>query len=256
MKLWLLFVGLSFFTLELNACSCFGEQSFCNYTQNDVANFEQNGLICIAEATGNYMGDYFESYYEMKIIEHIYGDINPGDENFENTDSTFWLILGSGAACYEGIFLGNEGDQFVMAPLFGNHNFEDRSIQGYSLYLCANDVFEYTDVMHGPIIQDTQFLNEEFIWNMDTIDADNLISVIANCTNFLINDVDDYTNTLEQALTIFPNPTINNLQIDFNPSFLLNKTLSLELSDVNGKILQRQTLNSSANQVDVSQLTG
>lgn len=254
MKLGLLFLGLLLFSTELNACSCFGEQSLCNYTQNNAPSFEQNGLICIAEATGNHMGDYFESYYEMKIIEHIYGEIKPGDENFENTDSTFWIILGAGATCYDEGFFGNAGDQFVMAPVFSNHIFENRSIQGYSLYLCVNDVFKYADIMQGPIIQDTQFIEEEFIWNVDTVTADNLISVIADCTNFLIDDIDDYTNNIEQQLKVFPNPAVNLVYLDFNSSFLFSQALSIELTNLNGKIIQQQTLSSSANKIDVSHL--
>lgn len=253
MKLWLLFFGLFFFASEVNACSCFGEQSLCNYTQNDIANFEENGLICMAESTGNHMGDYFESYYEMKIVNHLYGEIQPGDENFENTDSTFWLVLGAGATCYDGGFFGNKGDQFVMAPLYGTHFFENKSIEGYSLYLCVNDAFRYADTMTGPIIQDALF-DEEFIWHVDTIEADNLISVITDCTNLLINEVDENTNTMAEQVEVYPNPAGHTIQVNFGSSFLSNETLSIELTDMNGKIHQKQTINNFTSQVDVSDL--
>jgi len=189
----------------------------------------------------------------MKITEPIFGEIKPGDENHENTDSTFWLVLGAGATCYDEGFYGNTEDQFVIASVFENHFLGGKTVEGYSLFLCVNDAFKYEEVMYGPIINDALFTNEQFIWNIDTVEADNIISTITDCSNFLINDVEDYTNVQKQ-FDVYPNPAVNSIHLNFESAFTFNQPLLLELVGLHGKVEHKQKLGSYNNEIDISQL--
>jgi len=77
-------------------CSCYKEWSFCNVIQTgsflQSGSFEENGIVCIIESTGNVIGDYDFSASEVKIVELFYGEIQPGYGNYLNTDSTIWIL--------------------------------------------------------------------------------------------------------------------------------------------------------------------
>jgi len=208
---FLIFISFSFSTY---ACSCAGEQSFCNHIQS--THFLNNdGIICIAESTGNTAGNYDFRAFEMKLITLMSGTIQPGSGTYTNTDSIFWIILGQSATCYEGIWLGNAGDQFVMAPVYGElFTFTDLTEIGYSLFLCTHDVFPYQDTMIGPIINDTSFFPEH-VWAIDTVSSTQLPQIVADCTNSkcLLNlDLSGMHNmpfTYQAGSTITSKATVN-----------------------------------------------
>lgn len=200
------------FSLSTYACSCAGEQSFCNHIQSTYF-LNNGGIICLAESTGNTAGDYDFRAFEMKLIDLMYGTIQPGSGTYENADSTFWIILGQSATCYEGIWLGNEGDQFVMAPIYGElFTFTDVTEIGYSLFLCSHDVFPYQDTMIGPIINDTSFY-PDYVWAIDTVSSIQLPKIVAECTNCLLNwDLSGMHNTpfvYQAGSTITSSATVN-----------------------------------------------
>jgi len=58
------------FSFSIFACSCFGEQSFCNYIQSDYF-ADKGGVVCIVESTGNTEN----LNVEFKIIELLYGEM-------------------------------------------------------------------------------------------------------------------------------------------------------------------------------------
>jgi len=169
------------------ACSCAGEGSFCNHIQSDFF-VDGGGIVCIAESTGNVVGDYDFRAFEMKLVELLYGEIQSGSGSYLNSDSTFWILLGQSATCYEGMWLGNAGDQFVMAPTYGDvFTFMGPAETGYSLFLCTHDVFNYENVMIGPIINDYSFFDPNPVWEIDTIPISQFPRLIDNCSNCLLN---------------------------------------------------------------------
>lgn len=99
------------------ACTCAGPQSFCNRIQNDYFK-GRGGIVCLAETTGNYFGDYLFNGAEMKIIDLLYGELQPGTNNYLNSDSTFWILANEGALCFNNsTSFHNEGKQYIMAPI-------------------------------------------------------------------------------------------------------------------------------------------
>jgi len=81
------------------ACFCIANP-LCKHLQSD--NFtNSNGIVCFAEYTGNNpVNTPNFSAYEMKLVDLLYGEIQAGTANYMNTDSTFWVLLASGAACW------------------------------------------------------------------------------------------------------------------------------------------------------------
>lgn len=200
----LLFIS---FSISSYACSCIGEQSFCNSISN-------NSMVCIAESTGNYSDyDYGFRAFEMKLIDLMNGTVLPGNGVFTNTDSIFWIILGSGASCYEEMWLGNAGDRFVMAPSYGDlYTYANTIETGYSLYLCSNDVFRYGNTIIGPIINDLTYY-PYFSANLDTISAAQLPQIINDCINCLhsqnLSGTHNYPTIFKAGSTISSSADVN-----------------------------------------------
>lgn len=179
---YLSLIILSFFSVSTFACSCFNETSFCNLINSN--SFANNGIVCIVESTGNVTGDYNFSAAEVKIVDLLYGQVNPGSGNYLNTDSTIWIIAGQGATCYKSAFtFNNAGDQFVIASSYGEvYRFNDPNEEGYSLFLCSHDVFSYGDPMIGPIIHDYDFYSYT-PFTLDTVTINQLPQVVNTCTS-------------------------------------------------------------------------
>lgn len=169
------------------ACSCAGEKSFCNHIQSEYF-VNSNGIVCIAEFTGNIAGDYDFSAVEMKLVDLLYGTIQPGNGNYLNTDSIFWILLGQSATCYEGSWIfNNAGDQFVMAPTYSPvFTFNGSSETGYSLFLCSHDVFSYKNPMIGPMINDFMF-SPDAVWGIDTVTINQFSGLIDSCIDCVAN---------------------------------------------------------------------
>jgi len=210
MKYLILFF-LSFCSISALACSCYNESSFCNYIQSDY--FAATGMVCIVEATGNVTGNYDFSAAEVKIVELLYGQIEPGQGNYLNNDSTIWILGGQGAICYESAFIfNNPGEQFVVAPLYGAvYNFNNPPETGYALFLCTHDVFRYTDPMIGPIINDNYFYpNQEY----DIVTVNQLPNVVNNCSNCLVSltlsTQHNFPSVYNASSNILSTATVNN----------------------------------------------
>jgi len=169
------------------ACSCADEQSFCNHIQADYF-INSKGIVCIAEFTGNKTGDYDFSAVEMKLVDLLYGTLQSGNGTYLNTDSTFWILLGQSATCYEGSWLfNNAGAQFVMAPTYGNvFTFSGITQTGYSLYLCSHDVFPYENPMLGPIVNNYSF-EPDAVWEIDTVTINQFSALIDSCIDCVVN---------------------------------------------------------------------
>lgn len=211
MKYLILIFCLSF-SLSSFACSCFGEGSFCNHINSSY--FTGNGIVCIVESTGNVIGDYDFSATEVKIVELLLGQVEPGNGSYLNSDSTIWILGGQGATCYESAFIFyNQGDQFVIAPTYGEvYNFTGSPETGYALYLCTHDVFNYTDTMIGPIIKDYTYFPYP-VFDPDTITINQLPQIVDNCTNCLesltLSDTHDFPSIYSASSTILSTANVN-----------------------------------------------
>jgi len=209
---YLIFLFCISFSLSSLACSCIGEGSFCSLIKSDY--FSENGIVCIVEPTGNVSGDYDFSAAEVKIVELLFGQVQPGNGNYLNTDSTIWIIAGQGATCYESAFIFyNPDEQFVMASTYGEvYKFDNTKETGYSLYLCTHDVFRYTDTMIGPIINDYSFFPYT-IHNPDTITINQLPQVVDSCAvclnSLTLSDKHDFPSIYSASSTILSTADIN-----------------------------------------------
>ncbi len=75
---------------------------------------------------------------------------------------------------------------------------------------------------------------------------DYTLTIIDNTTN------KNYVDNSDAAIKIYPNPTANILNIDLRDKE--NKILNLEISDINGKVLLSEKINSNKSTVDVNSL--
>lgn len=190
------------FSLAAFACSCGGEGSLCDYLQEPYF-LNNNGMVCIAERTGNEI-DSFPWAVEMRLIDLLYGTIQPGSSYAMNTDSTFW-ILGSNDSCDD--FPGPATVPFVLAPAYFNLNFGGvLDASGYSLTLCVHDKFPYKNTMMGPIIN-THYFFDGAVWEMDTVNAGQLPQIVADCASCSLNL--DLSATHNFPTTYRTNSTIN-----------------------------------------------
>jgi len=205
MKNFIIIFFCTFFSISIFACSCAGQQSFCNHIL-DNSFLERDGIVCIAETSGNIFGDYYFSAVEMKLIDLLYGDIQPGKVNYLNSDSTFWILLGAGATCYDSSsFFKNAGEQFVMAPSYGEvypSSTDTTEKVGYSLYLCSHDFFKYEDVMIGPMIHNSSYF-PDFTRAIDTVSKAQLSQFVQTCLNGETINENDH---LLYNISISPNP--------------------------------------------------
>jgi len=142
--------------ISILACTCAPEISFCDYIEKYFLN--QNGMVCIAEATGNIFQDQpypaFQAA-EMKIIEFFYGEIQPGKGEYLNSDSTFWILSNGSSACYDNAVFNfqNAGEQFVLAPAYDEIRFTVPQQTGYSLSICHRDFYKYDEEITSIIEQ-------------------------------------------------------------------------------------------------------
>jgi len=207
-NLILLFLFISS-PISILACTCIEHASFCSLLQNRLY-FDRGGLVCIAEPTGNVSQNGPVDVAEMKLINLLYGEIQPGNGQYLNSDSTFWLLSLGGAACYKDVIgFKNAGEQFVMAPTYAQlFNFPTYSEQmGYSLFLCQTDVFKYENVMAEipaeeaqlPDLFDSCLYGESFNYNDLTITCPgNTFLGTFNCLN--IDNVPPLINSIEEAM--------------------------------------------------------
>jgi len=186
------------------AFSCSVERSFCDHIQNDYF-LNKNGMVCIAESTGNVFYDQpYEPFHgaEMKIIELLYGEIQPGSDQYLNSDSTFWILSLGDGICYEdALNFQNAGEQFVMAPTYDVMSVpvSGQQLTAYSVYLCQRDFYRYNEEMTNitdqlNIVQNC--LNRE---NDVTITCpDNTFLGTFSCLD--LDDIPPQINTLEAAM--------------------------------------------------------
>jgi len=210
MKPVILLLFIITFSVSSFACDCAGERSFCNHIQQIV----RDGIVCIVEPTGNVEANanYEFSATEMKIIDLLYGFIQPGNGNYLNSDSTIWILSGSGAACYEGGWMFEAGNQYVIAPTYGNLFPYSSNIEtGYSIFSCTRDFFPYENPMIGPMINDYQYF-PYFVTENDTITTDWLPQLVDNCscvTNLSLPDPHDFPFVYSANSTILSSANVN-----------------------------------------------
>jgi len=144
--------------------------------------------MLMREFTGNIIGNYDFSAVEMKLVDLLDGVIQPGSGTYLNTDSVFWILLGQSATCYESTwFFNNAGDQFVMAPTYGDiFTFSGSTETGYSLFLCTHDIFTYENPIIGPIINDYLFYPYS-VWEIDTVTISQFSKVVSSCVDCVVN---------------------------------------------------------------------
>jgi len=101
------------------ACDCYDFTPFCEVLSNAVLwqHQDYSRVVCYVEYTGNsfpFLPDRPQhGMFEVKVIDLFYGEIQPGQGNFLNTDSTFWVVSGSDSC--DDIFILEEGDYAIMA---------------------------------------------------------------------------------------------------------------------------------------------
>jgi len=229
MKYILLIIFVTASAYNSIACFCIAQSSFCNHIQSSY--FANNGIVCLAETTGNYVTNNSYYSFEMKVVDLLYGAIHPGDNFFANTDTTFWIVLGSESICYQTIWLGNSGDQFIMAPFLGTHNyFTNQTVQAYSLSSCSNDVFPMTDnQVVGAIINDVDFSNNQ-VWHPDTIQVNEIVPVLNECISAI---------SCVAALNLYG---IQNADATYQAGETIESTATI-LADINYQAPERIALN-------------
>jgi len=151
--------------------------SFCDFIQSDYF-LDKDGMVCLAEATGNANSDNGFYFYEMKVVNLMYGSIQTGNGSYMNTDSTFWAFTEQNNTCSEYPLSGNSEGQYIMAATYKE--------MGYSFLTCSHDAFLYESTMIGAIINESSLFTE-IPWEMDTIQANQLPQIVNNCTNCLLN---------------------------------------------------------------------
>jgi len=189
---YLISIFFSLATFSSFACSCFEERSFCDHIQDSY--FTQNGIVCVVEATGNVSGDYDFSAAEVRIVELLHGQVQSGDGNYLNTDSTIWIIAGQGATCYESAFIFyNPGERFVIAPTYADLYRFDNTTEtietGYSLFLCTNDFFRTSSTI-----------------DQLQVTVDNCIDCITSLT---LSDTHDFPSIYNVSSTILSTAIVN-----------------------------------------------
>jgi len=196
------------------ACSCFQEGSFCNHISG--SHFPQNGIVCIVESTGNIIEEDFEfGFAEVKIVDLLLGEINPGYGDYLNTDSTLWILGGPGSVCYEGEYIfSNPGDQFVVASSYNTIGYYGNTEYfGYTLYLCSYDVFRYRETMVGPLINDYNFYYYNPNHEPDIITSTDFPDLVNDCihckSSLTLPDPHDYPSTYTVNNNISSTATIN-----------------------------------------------
>jgi len=187
MKLLITSFLITVLSLTTYACSCGFENSFCNIIQSDYF-LDNEGMVCLAGPTGDTAEDYDFYGVEMKLIDLMYGTIHSGNGNYLNSDSTFWIVFDQTDTCNDFGISDNPGDQLVIASRYKVIGSTPNGItqMGYSLYLCAHDVFEYQTTILGPIIDNAYFFPNS-IWEVDTITATQLPQIVSDCINCQLN---------------------------------------------------------------------
>lgn len=240
-------VFLLFITIHTFGCSCYKEWSFCHVIKSgsffQQSSFEENGIVCIIESTGNVFGDYDFSAAEVKIVELLYGEVQPGYGNYLNTDSTIWILAGQGATCYESAYsFSTPGTQYMIASVYEPIlSGPDLNKFGYSLFFCQYDVFRCeNDTLVGPFINDFDFYNPT---PLDTIAKAELPDIINDCiyceqslnlpdthnypSTYLVNNSISSTATVNSNVTYKANDRVT-LQSGFNTNAPYNFSVEME----------------------------
>jgi len=161
-------------------------------------------MVCIAEPTGNNFEEFPLRAFEMKLIDLIYGNIQSGSGNYLNTDSTFWILLGPVESCYEPMWLGTSGNQFVMAPTYNELQLDEfTNVNGYSLYWCNHDVFAIESPLPQPLLRSDSFVPDFspfFIGDTDVF-IHQLPDLVHNCATCLDNLVLNSPHTFSSYYT-------------------------------------------------------
>jgi len=203
-KILVLFACLSTWSSAI-ACFCF-PTPFCEHLQSDY--FANNyGMVCIAEYTGNSPVTTPNFYaYEMKLVDLLYGEMQPGTTNYANSDSTFWVLLGSGAACYWDLGFASGGVQYLMSPLYRSINDNNGRLEyGYALSLCEEDIMRNTNGIIQGFIYDQEY---------STLDINQLPQLIDDCilsceTNLSLTGAQNYPSIFSANSTIISIAKVN-----------------------------------------------
>lgn len=130
MKYFIILLFITISTLLSEACDCDNSFTFCGALEESS---DSKRLICYTKYTGNFVPYRdIQGRYEVKLIDLISGEIQPGSDRFMNSDSTFWIISGMGD-CNE-IFALEEGDHSIMTPRYDGE---------YSFFHCQQDLITY-----------------------------------------------------------------------------------------------------------------
>lgn len=124
----LLFIGF----LSARSCDCNSFSSFCDVLENSIISPEYSKIACYVEYTGNSLNNK----YEVKIIDLFYGDIQPGNELYLNTDSTFW-VTSAWHSCQD-IFTLKDGYHALMVTSTYNAGI-------YDFFSCSFDLDIYLE---------------------------------------------------------------------------------------------------------------
>ena len=221
MKTFLPFIIILFQVQSIIACSCELPPSLCE--RLDRIDGQANELVFIgAYLQTDTIGD-FQYAYKYKIDKLIRGTVilpgTPLDSGsaYENTDSTVWMLGGSGATC-----LYEYPDQEVLFALLYDSNYF-----GYVPNICDNDYFPIKDN-----------LISGYIWEKDKMDILELSELEKLLDATCRSQTNELENYIKEQVSIGPNPSFETLQIKIHS--VLAKPLTVKITDINGAVILQE----------------
>lgn len=217
----------------LFSCSCEAPPSLCTYSKQIES--DSDGAIFIGVPIQTDSVDEFHYAVQFKVEEMFRGSIVPGistfftNENYENTDSTLWILGGQSSLCSREL---EERALIVMK------SYEE----GYISSICRNDYFEIDDegMISGTIYDSLTWV---------TVSINEIENIIQEtCTS----SVEDLQNDLAASISIMPNPVIERLIIK-NQSTTL-RDVRYQVYDILGYEVRSGVLDKIETSVDLSSL--
>lgn len=214
------------------ACSCAEPPSLCEYSK--TLESDERGLIFIGEYIQEDSIGVSQIAYQFKVDRLIRGKIVLPDSplangsQYENTDSTVWLLGGDGGLCYRVMY-----EKALIATTYWE-------FFGYTPDICSNSYFQ--------IDEDENIFGS--IWQRglyETVALSDVESVIsATCTS----SIDDLENDIN--IDFYPNPTsdIVNLKFDITRKNSKSNNISYTITNVTGELIQKDTFKIYGNSVE------
>ena len=183
--------------VSLMACSCITPPSLCEYSK--YLETRESQLIVIGSVVDEILLDSSSTFaYKIEIENIIRGSVTTGastipiGSGFINTDNEIWMLGGQSATC-----LRTLGGRLLIATEYDSLYF------GYQPTICLNDTYEINSAN-----EITGFLWDEN--ELATISLEDIDEVLnGQCTS----SVEEFRKQIESSLTIFPNPTVDELVI-------------------------------------------